>query len=147
MSLWSGGSRDMNFKLGSPLLQALCQSLDAGEAVALATVIRSPDPAQVGNKALVWLDRPALAALGLGEMEAQVMADAVEVLRGGQHRTLRYPDHGLEVFVEVQRRPPQLIIVGAGHIAVPLCEMADLCGFQVTVIDDRAQFAQPNAIS
>ena len=69
-----------------------------------------------------------------------MLADATTALHQRQHRTLRYPE-GLEVLVEVQRRPPRLIIVGAGHIAAPLCQVAALCDFSVTVIDDRAQFA------
>ena len=35
----------------------------------------------------------------------------------------------------------RLIIVGAGHIAQPLATMGSMLGFHVTVIDDRASFA------
>jgi xanthine dehydrogenase accessory factor len=45
------------------------------------------------------------------------------------------------IFVEVQRRAPELLIVGAGHIAVPLAQIAGLCDFAVTVLDDRPSFA------
>ena len=41
----------------------------------------------------------------------------------------------------MQRRAPQLLIVGAGHIAVPLAQMGALCDFSVTVLDDRPQYA------
>ncbi|MDH7485446.1 MAG: XdhC family protein [Anaerolineae bacterium] len=51
------------------------------------------------------------------------------------------PSERLRVFVEVQHRPPHLVIVGAGHIAQPLAEMGRLCDFTVTVLDDRPQFA------
>jgi xanthine dehydrogenase accessory factor len=37
--------------------------------------------------------------------------------------------------------PPELIVVGAGHIAVPLAQMASLLDFEVVVLDDRATFA------
>jgi xanthine dehydrogenase accessory factor len=47
----------------------------------------------------------------------------------------------VDAFVEVQRRAPELLIVGAGHIAVPLAQMATMCDFAVTVLDDRASFA------
>ncbi len=129
------------------LLEALNDALERRETVALVTVIRSQAPSQVGAKMLVWADRPPFGDLGLGETGAQVLQDATEALRGGRHRTLRYPDLGLEVFVEVQRRAPRLIIVGAGHIAVPLCELASLCDFSVIVIDDRPQFANRGRFS
>lgn len=34
----------------------------------------------------------------------------------------------------------RLIIAGAGHIARPLCEMATICGYAVTIIDDRPEY-------
>ncbi len=35
----------------------------------------------------------------------------------------------------------ELIIAGAGHIARPLCTMATLTGYQVTIVDDRPEYA------
>ncbi|HLZ95760.1 MAG TPA: XdhC/CoxI family protein [Candidatus Dormibacteraeota bacterium] len=44
-------------------------------------------------------------------------------------------------FVEPLRRLPQLVIVGAIHIAIPLHRLAKLMGYRVTVVDARAKFA------
>jgi len=44
-------------------------------------------------------------------------------------------------FVEPLRRPAQLIIIGAIHIAIPLHRLAKVMGYRVTVIDARAKFA------
>lgn len=126
------------------LLDALETSSKKKEPLALARVVRSPQPTQIGSRVLLWLDRPAQGRLGLGEMEEQVLADALLALAEGRHRLLRYPEHGIEVFVEVHQRPPRLLIVGAGHIAVPLSELGAICDFSVTVIDDRPQFASSN---
>lgn len=124
-------------------LVALRSSVLAREPVALTTVVSGPS---AGREAVVWLDKPVLGDLGLGDLEAKVIADAQEVLRGRQHRLLHYPASGdrsqeFSVFVEVQRRAPELIIVGAGHIAMPLAQMASMCDFAVTVLDDRPSFA------
>ncbi len=35
----------------------------------------------------------------------------------------------------------RLIVLGGGHIALPVCEFAAKCGFSVTVADDRPDFA------
>src|SRR5947209_55019 len=43
-------------------------------------------------------------------------------------------------FVEPFRRPAQLIIIGAIHIAIPLHRLAKVLGYHVTVIDARAKF-------
>ncbi|PSB29797.1 XdhC family protein [Stenomitos frigidus] len=37
--------------------------------------------------------------------------------------------------------PPTLLIIGAGHVAVPLAQMAHLLDFHVAVQDDRPEFA------
>ncbi|MCD6532857.1 MAG: XdhC family protein [Deltaproteobacteria bacterium] len=39
--------------------------------------------------------------------------------------------------------PPQMVIFGGGHLALPLAEMASWCRFSVTVIDDRPEFSDP----
>ena len=44
-------------------------------------------------------------------------------------------------FVEPFRRPANLIIIGAIHIAIPLHRLAKLMGYRVTVVDARAKFA------
>jgi xanthine dehydrogenase accessory factor len=132
----------------SPLqrIAALRRSVQAREPVALATIVSGPS---AGREAVVWLDKPPLGDLSLGDLAPQVIADAQEVLRGRQHKLLKYEIPSaldasrstLHVFVEVQRRSPELLIVGGGHIAVPLAEMASLCDFAVTVLDDRPSFA------
>jgi len=44
------------------------------------------------------------------------------------------------LFVEAYCPKPELIIVGAGHIAQPLCSTGKMLGFKVTIIDDRKEF-------
>ena len=39
--------------------------------------------------------------------------------------------------------PPQMVIFGGGHLALPLAEMASWCRFAVTIIDDRPEFSSP----
>lgn len=39
--------------------------------------------------------------------------------------------------------PPTLLIIGAGHIAVPLAQIAEIAGFQIIIQDDRPEFATP----
>jgi xanthine dehydrogenase accessory factor len=114
---------------------ALRESMQNRDPVALATVVRGEN---AGREAVVWLGRPPLGELGLGGREAQVIEDARAVLRGRQHKLLKYDD--FSVFVEVQRRAPELLIVGGGHIALPLAQVAGMCDFAVTVLDDRPGF-------
>jgi xanthine dehydrogenase accessory factor len=45
------------------------------------------------------------------------------------------------LYVEAHFPPEHLVIVGAGHIAVPLAHLGRLAEFRVTVLDDRQEFA------
>ena len=62
-----------------------------------------------------------------------------EVLRGGLP-VLERQGPG-EVFFEPFYRKERLIILGAGHVAVPLVRLAKMTGFSVVVVDDREEFA------
>lgn len=44
-------------------------------------------------------------------------------------------------FLEPWAAPSVLLIVGAGHVSRPTAQVAALAGFQVTVLDDRPEFA------
>lgn len=37
--------------------------------------------------------------------------------------------------------PSQLVLCGGGHVSVAVAKIAKLCGFRITVIDERAEFA------
>lgn len=129
------------------LLAALTDSIERREAVALVTVTDATGHLtnSKGNHAVVWpaQERPPMGSLQLGDLELRVLAEARQAIAEKSHRQLHFAEGESEVrvFVEVQQRPPHLIIVGAGHIAVPLASIAKTCDFRVTVLDDRAQYA------
>jgi xanthine dehydrogenase accessory factor len=127
----------------STLLAELLQSIDEGRPVAMVTVVKAGGnyAAALGRRALVWLDREPSGSLNLDDLEAQVLADATQALTQRRPQMLTYVDEQVELFVEVQRRPPTLIIAGAGHVAQPLATLGKLIDFEVVVIDDRPQYA------
>ena len=130
-----------------PVLDALMTSIESRQSVALVMVTKGEGvyADAVGARAVMWPqpDRPPVGDLRIGELSAQAQADVAQVIRAKEHGHLDYAtaDGRVSLFVEVQGRPPHLIIVGAGHIAVPLAAMAKICDFQVTVLDDRAMYA------
>ena len=93
----------------------------------------------------------AEAAQQLGERTADAVAALFEVGADGAVRpaTRVEPSGAPRVFLDPITGAQRLIIVGAGHIAQPLAQLGSMLGFHVTVIDDRAAFANrerfPNA--
>lgn len=130
----------------SSLLAALVASVESGAAVALVTCTATPAASrwEVGQQSLVWAEE-GRAGEGDLRLEPNIVAQVQAALRTGRPQVLTW-GAGRErsaFFVEVHARPCHLLIVGAGHIAVPLARIGTLCDFSVTVLDDRPQFANP----
>lgn len=82
----------------------------------------------------------SFGSLGGPVFDAQVRERAHALLAG------RDPDGEIEVdgvrlYVEAHRPRPDLVIVGAGHISIPLARVGAVLGFTVRVLDDRPEFA------
>ncbi len=131
--------------MSDPLLDRLIAAIDARQPVTLVTVVEATGrfaPA-LGQRALVGLETEPFGRLNLAEHEAGLLAQARQALaeRRSQLLTVRQPEGMAAVFVEVQHRPLSLLIVGAGHVALPLAQLGKMVGFDVTVLDDRPSFA------
>ncbi len=50
---------------------------------------------------------------------------------------------GVRYFIEPTFFPGTVFLFGAGHVSRPVAELAALVDFQVAVLDDRAEFANP----
>ena len=138
----------------SGLYEALKAQIEQEKGAALATVVRGTN--HVGSKLLLFPNKTTSGTLGLPELDALVLADAERAMWKGEAQTHTYTlaemaqeTEPYEVFIEGFPPPPSLIIVGAGHIAIPLTTFAKTLNYHVTVIDARAAFATrerfPNA--
>ena len=64
---------------------------------------------------------------------------ALEAYRSRENRLAEL--EGVEIFIQVFPRRDQLLIIGAGHITIPLVQFAKALDFQTVVIDPRKVFA------
>ncbi|GAC1427381.1 MAG: XdhC/CoxI family protein [Ktedonobacteraceae bacterium] len=128
------------------LYEALKNQIEQEKGAALATVVRGPD--HVGSKLLVFPDKTTRGTLGLPTLDALAQVDAERAMWKGEAQTHIYSltstaeaQEPYHVFIEGFPPPPSLIIIGAGHIAIPLTIFAKTLNYHVTVIDARAAFA------
>jgi xanthine dehydrogenase accessory factor len=124
--------------------RAALEALRQGPPVVTATVVETIDggPA-LGARLLVWEDRGA-GSLGEPALDARAAEWAGALLRGEARdgpRTVESERGRCTLYLEAHRPPPELVIVGAGHIARPLCRIGAMLGFRVRVLDDRPEFA------
>ncbi len=71
-----------------------------------------------------------------GDPLAAVLSEGFRFDRSGLHR-----EGGPEQFITIHNPPLRLVIIGAVHIAQSVIPMAQLAGYDVTVIDPRGAFA------
>ena len=108
---------------------------------AVRTVVVGGPPELLGNSRLM----DSLGADGLlasGEQAGRIDADARALLGSGgpEIRSYPWPEGKVEVFFDVDRPAPVLVIVGAVHIGLALCRLAKGAGYRVVVIDPRRGF-------
>lgn len=78
-------------------------------------------------------------------LDETLRADANDVLKCQQSITKSYVTAVgvLTAFMELLQPAISLVVVGAGNDAIPLTDMAAILGWQVTVVDGRANYATP----
>jgi xanthine dehydrogenase accessory factor len=142
----------------------LASELAAHGRVALATVVetRGSGPSRVGRRFLVREDGTFAGTIGGGPFEALVIADAAALFRDdGSGRFLKWYDFfereisagepremtnmicggSARVFVELLRAAPALLVFGGGHVGLALARLAIPLGYDVTIADDREEYA------
>jgi xanthine dehydrogenase accessory factor len=118
-------------------VQAAAALIDArrtGRDVASVLCLSGPS---IGQRILVYHDGKTRGSFGDAMLDRAARQLACTALQNRAPQTLEDP----QLFAEPQLAQPRLIIVGAGHIAVPLAHIGRLIGFEVTVLDDREEFA------
>ena len=98
-------------------------------AVTVLSGEHAGEKALVAGGEIVWKDD---ASVFIAEHEREVCA-----LTEGKSEI-----DGTEVFAEVLGNEKKLVICGGGHVSIPIIEMARMVGFHVTVVEDRANFAE-----
>ncbi len=142
IGLTCGGAVDVFVEPVAPVLPIYDSALSewrAGRGVAVATVVGSKGEETIGSHLLIYADASVRGSVGK-ELTGTLARDVPHLVRsGGGSRTLSYP--GAEVYVEILRPAPTLLIFGAGAVAIPLVTFARALGFRTIIVDGRPRFA------
>jgi xanthine dehydrogenase accessory factor len=105
-----------------------------------ALVTRLDGPA-TGAKLLLLDDGGVAGTLGDPFLDRRFREEGRRQMQAGASATLVL--EGIRAFVEVVAPPSVLLVVGAGHVAMPLTQLGRLLGFTTIVVDGRPRFATP----
>jgi xanthine dehydrogenase accessory factor len=94
----------------------------------------------VGRRIAAWEDGTAAGDIGAAGEEA--IAIARRLLNEARPRsTVVTLSTGATAFADVFAEPPEVIIVGGGHVGRAIATVAHFLGYRIAVIDDRDDFA------
>jgi len=142
--------------MNEEVFQAVSETLQRGEPAALVTIIRTQGstPQRVGAKMLVFADGRAVGTIGGGCYENDASGKARHAIETHKPLVEKYElsddiaeESGLicggqmEVYIEPLEASPHLYLIGGGHVAYHLGQLATGAGFKIHVLDDREKFA------
>lgn len=110
-------------------LQKLTTEIKERRPVALLTVVEGPlagRHAVAGPEGVILTEDANLPITHIDPTQ-----EARKTITIGQNR----------IYIETFLPPPDLVIIGAGHVAQPVAQLGKLLGFTVTIIDDRPDYA------
>ena len=125
-----------------PYAREISDAYSGGTPAALVNLIRPSERCSglTGAKLFVREDGTTEGSLGSPEIESEAVGKALELMAYGKNEYVVAQD-GTEYFIEAYTTPPQLVLMGGGHVSKALAAVANTLGFRIFIIDDRAQFS------
>ena len=139
----------------SKIIEAVQRVLEEGSIAALITVVEASE--NIGAKILIDESGARFGDLGHSELNEAVARHAPLFLssRATETSIFKASDFAPELssFADVRvmfervETEPRLVICGAGHVGASLARIAALVGYNIALIDDRAEFVSREKFS
>ncbi|HET7579046.1 MAG TPA: XdhC/CoxI family protein [Bacillales bacterium] len=133
---------------GDPSFQAWVNSLRNEKAAVLATVLEdtADNRLRAGSRLFISEEGLVTGSLGSDHLNDQVVKLAEERLsrlhpKSETHSFSLADEEKVNIFVDVNVPPPQLMIFGAGHDAIPVARLARQIGMRTILVDARPAYA------
>ena len=135
--------------------ETLARWREDGRRIALLSVAetRGMTPRKAGARMLLAADGETSGTVGGGALEQAALEAARAMFQGEEsERTLHWQltqelgmccGGEMTIRVEILEPAPALVVFGAGYIGRSLALLALGCGFRVTIVDDRPDWADP----
>jgi xanthine dehydrogenase accessory factor len=123
-----------------PLVRELARAALGERRGVLVSVVEGLPSPEIATRIAVWEDGARDGGLGIMDDDAVELARSL-IAAPRPRSTLVTLSGGTQVFADVFAEPPEVVIVGAGHVGRAVATVAHTLGYRMTVIDDRTDFA------
>jgi xanthine dehydrogenase accessory factor len=125
---------------GVDLLPELVAATSDGPPVAMLTRLgRAGDAMALKGRMAVRASGTCIGSLHDPHITAEAAAAALSQLPHGTARTVKLGDDDL--LIEAVASRPRIIVAGGGHVALAIARQAAALDFDVTILEDRPEFA------
>jgi xanthine dehydrogenase accessory factor len=117
----------------------------AGAApMAVATRLRRETQGRLAFDGRVFVEATGRlwSSFGDGSVDARAATLSLDQLCHGTARVVRIDDEH-DLLIEPVTSRPRLVVAGGGHVAAAIARQARLLDFDVTILEDRPDFARP----
>lgn len=122
----------------------LARAAAGGPPMAIVTLLRRDGRAMTfAGRAFVAVDGGLTGTLGDAGIDDRAVALALEQLPHGTPRMVSLDDER-DLLIDPVAGRPQLVVAGGGHVALAIARQGMLLDFDVTILEDRPEFADPS---
>lgn len=137
------------------VMKKALEHIKNGDEIAIATITKAEGsaPRGVGTMMAVLSDGSIYGTIGGGALEKHIIGLSIDAIKTGESKSYDLPLNTegvemicggrVEVFIDVYKQRPKLLIVGGGHIGYALYEQALLLDFDIVIFEDREEFLNP----
>lgn len=127
------------------LLAEAASAARGGSSIAFATLFARGDRQAMtfAGRMVVHDDGRRVGSVGDAWLDERVRDIALEQMHLGTTRLVAL-DSSRDLLVEPVCRRPRLVVAGGGHVSKAIARQARLLDFDVTVLEDRPEFADPD---
>lgn len=134
------------------VMKKALEKIEQGEELAIVTITKAEGstPRREGAMMLVLKDGKIFGTVGGGSVENRIIELSIEAIKKGKSSSINIPldESGVDmicggevdVFIDVYKNKPKLLIVGGGHIGQAIYNLANLLDFNIVIFDDREEF-------
>lgn len=128
---------------GRPMADRLARAATSGPPILIVTLlVREGRQASFGGRIFVEADGTRLGSFADARLDELASREAVGQLPRGAPRLVAIDD-GVDLLIEPVVGRPSLVVAGGGHVSQAIARQAQLLDFDVTILEDRPEFADP----